>query len=417
MEASTPFSNIPNEIIRLILLQLPVKSVIRCQCVCKQWRSLIDDSDFKFSYRGQRRVIFLSIESISKDRDRRWRPISRFLVRSTSHDLRLRRHKWPFGNVYPFIRASMGNDLCVLCSCNGFVLLQVAKKDIWLWNPSTKCSTKVLELPYPEKLNPIIIEAGLCYDSCTRDYKVVLLLRRHLIRLGHDFGDRFVISASLNHKEWQPMHFPCNLDSVLKGDSVEFRNTFHWWASDMKDWDTFHWLASDMKDWDRYKNRIIYFDPVHDEFRILPLPTSKLRENFSILGLGVINDCLCMAACVVQEEKEEPKTKTVWIMKEYGKQESWMIAFALKMPEFGDIYWRFGFTFHSQNKNAQKVLFLHTMGWCKRVVYVYDRKKDELKVDSMNFLTRSDRRIHVSMRFYVESLACPDRPQWIDLER
>ncbi|XP_019192301.1 PREDICTED: F-box/kelch-repeat protein At3g23880-like [Ipomoea nil] len=211
MEASTPFSNIPNEIIRLILLQLPVKSVIRCQCVCKHWRSLIDDSDFKFSYRGQGRVIFLSTESISKDRDRRWRPISKSLVRSTSHDLRLRRHKRPFGNVYPFIRASSGNDLNVLCSCNGFVLLRVAKKDIWLWNPSTKCSTKVLELSYPEKLDQVIIRSGLCYNSCTRDYKVVLLLRHHLIPLGHDYGDPFVIFArlnhsiifaSLNHKEW-----------------------------------------------------------------------------------------------------------------------------------------------------------------------------------------------------------------------
>ncbi|XP_019192254.1 PREDICTED: F-box protein CPR30-like [Ipomoea nil] len=394
MEASNPFSNIPNEIIPLILLQLPVKSVIRCQCVCKHWRSLIDDSDFKFSYRGQGRVIFLSTESISKDRDRRWRPISKFLVRSTSHDLRLRRHKRPFGNVYPFVRASMENDLSVLCSCNGFVLLRVAKKDIWLWNPSTKCSTKVLELPYPEELDTGIIEAGagLCYDSYTRDYKVVLL--------SYNYGNQFVISASLNHKKWRPVQFPCHFISVR--GSVEFRNTIHWWASDMKDWDR-------DRDYLSGRNRIIYFNPLREEFRILPLPTSELKENFSIFGLGVIDDCLCMAACMVQELKEEPETLTVWIMKEYGRQESWMSAFALQMAEFRDIDWRFGFTFYSQNKNAQKILFLHTMGWCDQDVYVYDREKDERKVDSMNFRTKSDRRISVSMCFYVESLACPHR--------
>ncbi|XP_019192289.1 PREDICTED: F-box/kelch-repeat protein At3g23880-like [Ipomoea nil] len=404
MEASPSLSNMPHEIIRIILLQLPVKCVIRCQCVCKQWRSLIDDSDFKFSYRRQRRLIFFSFESISKDRNRRWMcNIYRFFVRSTSHDLRLRRHKLPFGQGFPLIRT--GLDLSVLGSCNGFVLLLVANKDIWLWNPSTKCSTKVLELPYPEKLDPVIFAAGLCYDSCTRDYKVVLLLHRHLIQSNHDFSGPFVrhlflISASLNHKEWRPVQFPCNLDSVRGGfGGLEFRNTFHWWASDTKDWD-----------WDRDylsgRNRIIYFDPVGDKFRILPLPTSEPRENFSIFGLGVIDDCFCMAACM---DKEEPKTLTVWIMKEYGRQESWMIAFALQMPQaFGDIYWMYGFTFYSQNKNAQEVLFLHTDGFLGRIIYVYDREKDEFKIDLLDFLPST-----FSICFYVESLECPDRPQWI----
>ncbi|XP_019192314.1 PREDICTED: F-box/kelch-repeat protein At3g23880-like [Ipomoea nil] len=271
MEASASLSSIPHEIIRFILLKLPVKSVIRCKCVCKQWRSLIDDSDFKFSYRGQRRVIFLSTESTSKDRGRPLRSVSRFSVRSTSHDLRLRRHKWPFGQAYPVIRASFEDNLEVLCSCNGFVLLLVAKIDIWLWNPSTKCSTKVLECPYSEESNPIMF-GGLCYDSSTRDYKVVLSLRPIGLDSWEDYGYPFLISASLNHKEWRPVQFPCNMESVRGGveGGVEFHNTFHWWASDMKDWD---WYKN--YEWD--KNRIIYFDPVLDEFKILPLTTSGRR--------------------------------------------------------------------------------------------------------------------------------------------
>nr|GME06917.1 F-box/kelch-repeat protein At3g23880-like [Ipomoea batatas] len=267
MEASASLSNLPQDIIRLILLQLPVKCLIRCQCVCKQWHSLIDNSDFKFSYRGQLRMILLPTEFASKGR---W-GVSRFVVRSTSHDLRLRRHKWPFGEESPLIRE---NNLRVLCSCNGFVLLLlVGTKEIWLWNPSTKCSTKVLESPYPEEFNPVFL-GGLCYDSCTRDYKVVLSLRP----IRHDpfeFGYPFLISASFNHKKWQRVQFPCNSDSVRAG--LEFRNTFHWWASDRKDWDWYKNYSSD-------RNKIVYFDPVHDEFRILPLPTPELSKNFSIFG-------------------------------------------------------------------------------------------------------------------------------------
>nr|GLL40692.1 F-box/kelch-repeat protein At3g23880-like [Ipomoea trifida] len=407
MEAS--LSNIPLEIIRLILLQLPVKCVIRCQCVCKQWRSLIDDSDFKLSYRGQQRMILLSNESKSKDRP----SISRFLVRSTSHDLRLRRHKWPFGEESPLIRARFETSLRVLCSCHGLVLLLVANKDIWLWNPSTKCSTKFLPTPHSKDA---FIVGGLCYDSCTRDYKVVLKICPRIPGVDpFDYSNPFLMSASFNHKEWRPVRFPYNLDSVR--DGIEFRNTFYWWASDMKDWDPYTNFFSD-------RNRIVYFDPVHDEFRILPLPTLEAGKNFSIFGLGVIDDCLCMAACIVREKEEEPKpktkTKTIWIMKEYGKQESWMAAFSIQMRELlGDVYGSYILTFYSQKRNAQQVLFLLRSVHVRRYrqVCVYDRKKDEWKEDLLDFLTSDRRSVH-SLCFYVESLAWPGgRPQRIDLER
>ncbi|XP_031114216.1 F-box protein CPR1-like [Ipomoea triloba] len=352
MEASAPLSNIPNDIIRHILLQLPMKFVIRCQCLCKQWRSLIDDSDFKLSYRGQRRVVFLS------------------------HEYRL-------------------------CSCNGFVLL-VGERDIWLWNPTTRCLRKVLKSPYREKSNPTAITAaGLCYDSYTRDYKVVLLLHS-LISI-----DPFVICASFIHKEWRPVQFPCYLDSAKGG--IEFRNTFYWWAaSDIKDCD---WIR------DHFsvvagRNRIIYFDPAHDEFRILPTSDLWHQRKNRIVGLRVIDKCLCMASFMVQEE-EEPKIKTiqVWIMKEYGRQESWMTAFTIQMPHLGDINGRYGITFYSQNKNAHEVLFLFLAGWCGKQTYVYDRKKNKLKEDLIDFLT-SGHRFYVRGCFYVESFACPDRPQY-----
>nr|GMD23814.1 F-box/kelch-repeat protein At3g23880-like [Ipomoea batatas] len=403
MEASASLSKIPNEIILHILLQLPMKAVIRCQCVCKQWRSLIDDSDFKLSYRGDRRVIFLSLGS--KSQDYNWN--SKFLVRSTSHDSRLQMHELPFGEAaYPLICASDGEyPVRSLCSCNGFVLL-MAVRDIFLWNPSTRCSTKVLESPYPEEFNPVFL-GGLCYDSCTRDYKVVLSLRP----IRHDpfeFGYPFLISASFNHKKWQRVQFPCNSDSVRAG--LEFRNTFHWWASDRKDWDWYKNYSSD-------RNKIVYFDPVHDEFRILPLPTPELSKNFSIFGLGVIDDCLSMA-CMAHKQKNAKSTAIqVLIMKEYGIQESWMIAFTIQMPQYPYTCASYSLTFYSQKNNAEEVLFLHTMNWFWGKVYIYDRKKDELRKVLMDLPKNNPvRRIScVSMCFYVESLASlPLKPHMIN---
>nr|GMD55624.1 F-box/kelch-repeat protein At3g23880-like [Ipomoea batatas] len=403
MEASTPFSNIPNEIIPHILLQLPVKAVIRCQCVCKQWRSLIDGSDFKLSYCGQRRVIILSLDS--KSQDYNWN--SRFLVRSTSHDSRLQSHELPFGEAaYPLInRASHKYPVSSLCSCNGFVLL-MAERDILLWNPSTRCLTKVLKSPYPEESNMVLL-GGLCYDSCTRDYKAVLSIRPVIGPLDREFGNPFVISTSLNHEEWRPVQFPYNLNSA--NGNLEFRNTFYWWASDIENW---HWNMDYFSGGNR--NRILYFDPVHDEFRTLP--TCELRQNFSIVGLGVIDDCLSMACMANKQEKINTTTLQVFIMKEYSIKESWMNAFAIQMPQHPYTCAGYGLTFYSQKNNAQEVLFMRTRCWIWGQVYVYDRKKDELREVLMDFLKDNSGRIRcVSMCFYVESLASlPLQPHLIN---
>nr|GMD62414.1 F-box/kelch-repeat protein At3g23880-like [Ipomoea batatas] len=413
MEDSTPFSNIPNEIIRHILLQLPMKAVIRCQCVCKQWRSWIDDSDFKLSYRGKRRVIIVSHEP--KNQDYNWN--SRFLVRSTSHGSCFQRHKLPFGEAaYPLIRASNEFPVRSLCSCNGFVLLLlIAERDILLWNPSTRCLMKVLHLPYPKESNMVIL-GGLCYVSSTRDYKAVILIRPLMALIGprREFGYPFAISASLNHKEWRSVQFPYNLNSV--NGNVEFRNTFyctfHWWASDIENWHSNMDYFSGGN-----RNRIVYFDPVCDEFKILPTP--ELRQNFPIVGLGVIDDCLSMACSVHKQKNSIPTTIQVLIMKEYGIQESWMTAFAVQITtQYPYTIASYGLTFYSKKNNTQEVLFLHAMNWTEGKVYVYDRRKDELREVPLDFPKNDSGRRGiwcVSMCFYVESLASlPLQPHMIN---
>ncbi|XP_019192369.1 PREDICTED: uncharacterized protein LOC109186714 [Ipomoea nil] len=288
MESSAPSSNIPNEIIRIILLQLPVKSIIRFP---------------------------------------------------------MRMQKWPLGEAadYPLIRGSNQYHVTALCSCNGFVLLAAAERDILLWNPLTRCLTKVLESPYPGIKNSGVL-AGLCYNSRTRDYKVVLLLR-HLM----DYDNPWGYSSGAN------------------------------------------------------KNRIIYFDPMRDEFRILPTPSER-RENNSIVGLGVIDDCLSMA-CIPHHNEAKTNTLQVLIMKEYGIEESWMTAFDIQMPQLS--YGNHGLTFYSQPNNTEQVLFMRR-GSNRHHVYVYDRK-DERKEVLMDFLKQStglDDENFASMFFYVENFDC-----------
>ncbi|XP_019175882.1 PREDICTED: F-box/kelch-repeat protein At3g23880-like [Ipomoea nil] len=175
------------DIIRLILLKLKVEALIRCQCVCKEWRSTIQDLHFKLSYRGERRVLGAKMSANS---------LTFTSITNSGFDIEtLFQVNRSFLDAFrPLYRLSSG----VWCSCNGLVLFSVGKH-ILLWNPSTHCCTKVLEIR-----NPLVpghnIVSGLCYVSST-GYKTVLVFR-----------NRPVIVASLKNKEWRNVPFPYSLD-------------------------------------------------------------------------------------------------------------------------------------------------------------------------------------------------------------
>ncbi|KAK4732787.1 hypothetical protein R3W88_025775 [Solanum pinnatisectum] len=69
----------------------------------------------------------------------------------------------------------MMNNSQVLCSYDGLLLLVtcMAYKTFVLWNPSTK-QQKTLECSYLDK-STCPCASGLCYDSATDDYKIILI--------------------------------------------------------------------------------------------------------------------------------------------------------------------------------------------------------------------------------------------------
>nr|GLL31801.1 F-box/kelch-repeat protein At3g23880-like [Ipomoea trifida] len=271
------------DIIRLILLKLKVKALIRFQCVCKEWRSIIQHPHFKLSYRGQRRRVLaaaassssLTFESITDDSLR---------IKTLFQVSENRSYRWWSG---------------VWCSCNGLVLFSVGKH-ILLWNPSTRCCTKVLELSCLSNTIPVNVASGLCYVSSTGDYKAVLLFR---------FGpDRPAMVASLKNKEWRKVPFPFYANSAR--DGVNFHNTLHWRANGLLRWRV------------NGSRNIVYFEAESDEFKELPTPELCRRES-AILGLGIMDGCLCMV-CEGKESGE--KLLQVLVMKEYGVKKSWSIV-------------------------------------------------------------------------------------------
>ncbi|XP_019158171.1 PREDICTED: F-box/kelch-repeat protein At3g23880-like [Ipomoea nil] len=200
------------DIICQILLKLKVEVLIRCQCVCKEWRSTIQNPNFKLSYRGQRRVLAAAAEAEAEAES----GSSLAFTSITNSSLRIKtlfQVSLDTTTFPPLYRWWSG----VWCSCNGLVLFSV-RKHILLWNPSTRCCIKVLDLPLLNNTIPMEVVSGLCYVSSTGDYKVVLLFR-----FGFDGGN--VVVASLKNKEWQKVPFP--YDAYSARDGVNFHNTLH----------------------------------------------------------------------------------------------------------------------------------------------------------------------------------------------
>ncbi|XP_031114162.1 F-box/kelch-repeat protein At3g23880-like [Ipomoea triloba] len=275
--------HMPIEMIRHILFKLKMKALIRCECVCKEWRSTIEDPDFKLSYRGDRRLLVAAASGINLA-----------FTSITADDT-------------PRIKTLKGDWWSgVWCCCNGLVLFS-AGKHILLWNPSTRCCTKVLEL---QSLEPswghrldVVTASGLCYVPSTGDYKAVLLLRNGT-----------VLVASLRNKQWREVSFPYHANSVRDG-GINFHNTLHWR------------VAHSARDWcsSRRCSKVVYFDSKSDEFKELPTPNFP-EKSCAILGLGIIDDA---HLCMLRDKRKEIGEVEVLVMKEYGVKNSWISQFVI----------------------------------------------------------------------------------------
>lgn len=73
--------------------------------------------------------------------------------------------------------------------------------------------------------------------------------------------------------------------------------------------------------------KIVRFDAGKNLFEELPSPKLKSWDENGILGLGVLNGCICVAYCRDGYGMDNVEVLT---MKEYGVVESWTSMFIVK---------------------------------------------------------------------------------------
>ncbi|XP_060210321.1 F-box/kelch-repeat protein At3g23880-like [Lycium barbarum] len=163
-------SFIPDDTLFCILIKLPVKSLLRFQSVSKPWNTIISDHKFKKAHGDQSntlgRLKFLLQKQVGTY-------IKDFYGVKEIESVELRNPRVVIEKILLPVTSSR-----ILCSYDGLVLLHTYKAcdTFGLWNPSTR-QYKTLVCPYLDSSSKLPNACGLCYDSTTDDYKIILIFR------------------------------------------------------------------------------------------------------------------------------------------------------------------------------------------------------------------------------------------------
>ncbi|GAV81178.1 F-box domain-containing protein [Cephalotus follicularis] len=332
-----------------IMLMLPVKSLLRFRCLSKSWCSLFQTPYFKTQH-------YLKRTSLSDTNNNHANP-SVFLCRPRYYhyvhlsmlDHTLTR-KQDIRLSFPIIDLCYGNGLICFWNYNMMTL----------WNPATR-EFKLLQPPCipnlkPKKFNRI---TQIGFNSKTNDYKVLCIWISF-----HD--KRFSVTQqsslySLNADSWKETRF----DFSVRRSNRTFNivNCVHYCAS-------------------RTDNCIVAFDMADEVFWKLSMPPFELSSNYGCDFVGVLNGNLAVVSSAYVEWINRKGTKIsvdIWVMKEYGVQESWTKQFTI-----GPI------SSHYSSMGLWKKggLFL-----CNPLItlYVYDpdtQKIEKLQVDSLPLIEK-----------------------------
>ncbi|KAE8684724.1 putative F-box family protein [Hibiscus syriacus] len=120
------------DLLTLILLGLPTKSLIKFKCVSRQWRFIISDPDFCLSHtRRHHRHGFLSPTALLL-KGERFTPPSEFSIVPLKH----------YSKV-PFFHYINDSDVKILQSCNGLLICESYRRSFLICNPTTKSFRKI----------------------------------------------------------------------------------------------------------------------------------------------------------------------------------------------------------------------------------------------------------------------------------
>ncbi|XP_058722095.1 F-box/kelch-repeat protein At3g23880-like [Vicia villosa] len=327
--------NLPIDLVAEIFCRLPVKLLVQLRCMCKSWNSLISDRSFTRKH--------LSLSTTRRLHSAKYKHEPDGLVHN-SYPLdsvlstEVKQQRLPFNSI--------------VASCDGILCLCDKRKGIVvLWNPSIR---KFKELPSPFEntriRNQVDMTFGFGYDRVSDNYKVAVL---YYTELDTTKGKVHTLGTN-SWKTSEIFRFGAVCDEQ-PGTTVS---------------GTINWMA--YTEWRRKGPFfIVSFDLGNDSYQKL-LPPDHAEISPDYLSLSVLMDCLCLIS-----------DHHIWIMKEYGIQDSWTKLFSvsyMQHPSECYILCNALYIFEDDRLLLDTHEFPHEDEDGKKKLVVYDPKNDTFEV-------------------------------------
>ncbi|CAI9094623.1 OLC1v1030389C1 [Oldenlandia corymbosa var. corymbosa] len=321
-------NSLPEEILKEIMVRLPMKSILRFKVVCKAWHALIKSPYFSDQHlnhqhqyldnKNNHNMIYITEYGCLREDGKE--------NLASNHDVLIIRQGSKKSNVLCTCRRLTYYDKKSrqLCggSCNGILCFFDRDGLIWLCNPITH---EYFEIPITnntriegEGVNRTV-ELGFGFDSITKDYKVIRILRSGtgIYKLSTNCWSR------VEHKNGDiDFEHVRSINGV--GSGVFFHGFLHWLVETRN--------IIDPADPNR---RILSFDLHSEEFGWLDIPDRDLHsEEFGWLNIpDGENQCVDTLAILADSlafvSRANRASFEVWVMREYGNGESWTKKFVL----------------------------------------------------------------------------------------
>ncbi|XP_057784857.1 F-box/kelch-repeat protein At3g23880-like [Salvia miltiorrhiza] len=288
------FKNLPREIISEIFFRLPVVSIPISKCVCKRWLHLLESDAFVKSHFARSAPALVLVEDSG-----------RLKVLELEGELNL--HLDPLTQCdFPY------RFIGTIRNCfNGFLVLRVGFDMLCVCNPITREVIK-LDLPSdPQNSFSDVSGFGFGTSKITGQYKVVCIhskpyddkLDCHVYTLGTGSWRRLV---NVN-----PYMYHSGSGAFVNGN--------------------LHWIATiGEASW------ISCFDVETECFSFFKAPPHHAHGLPFIRGRSISASSGCLWFCKVASEYEFDIGRcelTIWIMKEYGVDESWSMEYVIPLDD------------------------------------------------------------------------------------
>uniref|UniRef100_A0A803MFU1 F-box domain-containing protein n=2 Tax=Chenopodium quinoa TaxID=63459 RepID=A0A803MFU1_CHEQI len=285
-DSNREHGTLPMELVCNILSWLPIEDLLRFKSVCKRWRDEINSPYFinshirriKNSNTSSLVIVFSPKYNILMSIDFHYPENTK--VRPITPNIPLDRR--------PFLIGS-----CIGLLCFTHLEYSMSKESrsrrFSLYNPITGASKLIPKL---ESLNPNL-RNGFGYDCMSGDYKILCLATDQ-----EDFMTTYTCVYSLKSNSWnvnmdEPCPYLCG--NIPWSSYMVFSNN------------ALHFIASE---------KLIAFDLASERFHEIPLPSDQVISYIQQFELANLGGCLHLVTLT-----------DIWIMKEYGVQQSWTKLF------------------------------------------------------------------------------------------